>query len=126
MLSCVRPEDAALIMAAGRHGDARSRPSPRAVETPLGQIKADDGYFRHGSSPLLAHVVANIRISALSGRGQPPGRTRRVAVDHLERRAPFGAAIGPGKIAPHDQARPVLHQGMTDEAQHRPGAGDFL
>lgn len=63
--------------------------------------------------------------AAVSTQRQPPGRTRGVAVDHVERRAPFGSAIGPGKIALHDEARPVLPQSMTDEAQHRPGAGGF-
>lgn len=47
-------------------------------------------------------------------------------MNHVERGTMFGMAVGLGQIALNDQAAAVLHRRMTDEAQHRTGAGRFL
>lgn len=54
------------------------------------------------------------------------GRSGGMAVDHVQRSMPFCMTVGLGRVALHDQARAVLHQRMTVEAQHRPGAGRLL
>ena len=62
-------------------------------------------------------------ITLVGTQRQPPGRPRRMAVDHVECGLPLGMTTGVGQLALHDQAGPVLHQGMTDKAQHGAGAG---
>ena len=50
-------------------------------------------------------------VEALVGpQRQPPGRSGGMAVDHIERRAPFGMATGLGENALHNQTRTVLPQ----------------
>lgn len=62
----------------------------------------------------------------VSSERQAPGRSWGVAVDHVEGGAPFGMAVCLRQVTLHDQARAVLHQRMTHEAQHRAGAGGHL
>ena len=51
------------------------------------------------------------RIIALVGsKRQPSGRSGRMAVDHVQRGAPFGMTIRLGQVALHNQAAAVLHQ----------------
>jgi hypothetical protein len=46
------------------------------------------------------------RVEALVGaQRQPSGRSGGMAVDHVQRRAPFGMTVGLGEVALHDQAR---------------------
>lgn len=67
------------------------------------------------------------RIEALVGaRCRLPGRSGRVAADHVGGCAPFGPAIGLGPFARHDQAGAVLRRRMPDEGRHRPCAGGRL
>ena len=47
-------------------------------------------------------------------------------MDHVQHGAPFGMTIRLGQVALHDQAAAVLHQSITDEAQHRTRAGRLL
>jgi hypothetical protein len=54
---------------------------------------------------------------------QPPGRSRGVAMHHVERGTPFGAAVCLGQITLNNQAAAVLHQRMPHEAQRRTSAG---
>lgn len=51
------------------------------------------------------------RIEPLVGSGrQVPGRSRGMAMDHIQRGAPFGMAVCLRQVALHDQARAVLHR----------------
>ena len=62
-------------------------------------------------------------ISLVRPKRQLTGRSRGVAVNHVERGTPLGAAVCLGQIALHDQAAAVLHQRMAHEAQRSTGAG---
>lgn len=47
-------------------------------------------------------------------------------MDHVEGGLAFGMTVGLGQVTLHNHAVAVLHQRMSDEAQHGPGAGGFL
>ena len=49
-----------------------------------------------------------------------------MAVDHVERCAPFRMAVSRRQVALHDQTGAVFHQSMTHAAEYRAGAGGFL
>ena len=62
-------------------------------------------------------------VEALVGaQREAAGRARGMAVDHVECRAAFGVAVGPGQLGLDDEAVAVLHQRMPHVAQHRTGA----
>ena len=47
-------------------------------------------------------------------------------VDHVDGGAPFGAAVGRRQVGLHDEAIPVLPEGVPHEARERARAGRFL
>ena len=47
---------------------------------------------------------------------QLSGRSRGMAMNHVQCGLALGMAVGLGQVALHDQARAVLHQRMPDEA----------
>ena len=49
-----------------------------------------------------------------------------MAVDHVQRGAPFRMTVSRRQVAQHDQTRAVFHQSMTHAAEYRAGAGGFL
>lgn len=49
-----------------------------------------------------------------------------MAVDHVQRGAPFRTTVGLRQVALHDQTRALFHQSMTHAAEYRAGAGGFL
>lgn len=60
--------------------------------------------------------------AAVGVHRQLPCRSGGVAMDHVQCRASFGKAVGPSGVALHDRFRAVRRQGITDEAEHRPGS----
>ena len=73
----------------------------------------------------VAHEVRAV-VAAVCAQRQLAGGARGMGVDHGQRGPALGMATGPCEIGLHDQATAVLHQRMTDEAQHRARAGRLL
>lgn len=79
--------------------------------------------YASGSQICLKSAVSKALSAPSVSRSVDPGG---VAIGHIESSAFFRMAIGSGEVALHDQARPVFHQGMANEAEYGPAPDDFL
>ena len=65
-------------------------------------------------------------LAAIRSQGQPPGRSGRMAVEHVDGSTAFDVPASLREVCLHDQPGSVFHQTMPYEAEHRACAGRFL